>query len=405
MKILEINKFYYIKGGSERHYFDVINLLKKEAYEVIPFSMKNEKNVNSDHDKYFIDNIDYSKFSLKNIINIFWNFEATRKLKKLIKEEKPDVAHLHNIAHQISPAIIKALKKNNIPVIQTLHDYKIVCPAYTAFRNGQACMKCKGGKYLNCVKNKCHKNSFSKSLLMTLESYLHNRIFKAYDIIDYFIAPSEYLKNTHVKFGIPAEKIIVLNNFISEDNLPKNISSKEKEDDYFLYFGRLSNEKGIGLLVDVFRDLDDNYKLKLVGDGPMRDELKRQIEKENLQEKIELLGYKKGDELINLIQNAKAVLLPSICLENMPYSMLEAMYLGKVLIASETGGIPEIIKDGENGFLFRMGSKQDLIQRIKSLDSYDLVKISKRAKETVNKLNSKNYYIGFSKIINRIKKQ
>lgn len=402
MKILEINKFYYIKGGSERHYFDVIKLLENKGHEIIPFSMKNDNNFASDYENYFISRVDFKKFSLKNIFNIFWNFEAVRKLNKLIKKEKPKLAHIHNIAHQLSPAIIKALKKNKVPIVQTLHDYKAICPAYAAFRANQECFDCRGGKYFNCVKNKCHKNSRSKSLLVALESFLHNQLFKTYNDVDFFIAPSEYLKNVHVEFGIPKEKIVVINNFIDHYNLPRLDSVSGDTDNYFLYFGRLSKEKGIDFLCEAFHDLGKSFKLKIVGDGPIKKELQNKIEKLSLNNQIEILGYKTGEDLNNLIHRAKAVILPSLCLENMPYSLLEAMHLGKIVIASNTGGIPEIIRDGKNGFLFKRGNKDDLIQKIRGLNNHDLLVLSKKSQESVSKLNPENYYQKFSKIIDRV---
>ncbi len=407
MKILQINKFYYLKGGSERHFFELFKLLEDNGHKVIPFSMSLSFSGEGSSCSSFpadlkgeegnlplqssIQYVNLSKFSIKNIIKFFWNYEAVNKLEALIEKEKPDVAHLHNIAHQISPAIIHTLKKHNIPIVQTLHDYKLICPNYKLFSNGEICEKCKGGKYYNCTLNKCVKNSRAKSLLATLEAYLHNNILKTYDKVDKFIAPSKFMKDKCVEFGIDAERIEVINNFV-EANF-QEVNNKN----YLLYFGRLSKEKGLDTIFD---SQFSNIELRIVGDGPMCENLKNKIKKEKLSN-IKLLGYKTGKELKDLIANAKAIILPSIWYENMPYSMLEAMAVQKVVIVSDIGGMSEIIEDGKNGFLFKSGNKVDLRKVIDKLDNFDLEIIGNNAKKTVQNFDKISYY---KKIANIYKK-
>ncbi len=388
MKILQINKFFYLKGGSERHYFDLIDLLKKNGHSVVEFSMKSKENYSSKFEKYFVDYVDLHKFNLKNIFKFFYNYQAVARLKKLIKKEKPNIAHLHNIAHQLSPAIIKVLKKHKIPIVQTLHDYKLICPNAKLFANGKHCEACLGGRYYHCFLNKCVHNSRSKSFLATLEAYFYS-FLKVYDLVDVFIAPSFYMKETAIRFGVPKEKIKVLHNFVNIKKAEKNKSQK----DYLLYFGRLEPEKGLDFLIEALKITKNKHKLKIAGEGSE----KEKIQKENL-DNVELCGYKKGKELENLIKQAKAVIIPSIWAENMPYSMLEAMAMGSVLIVAKTGGLAEIIQNKKNGFLFKSDNAKELAKIIDGLDDFDLGKIKENAYKTVNKMNSESYYQELNKI-------
>lgn len=383
MKILQINKFYYLAGGTERYMFGLSEILKKGGHQVIPFSMQDSRNFPSQYSKYFISPVKFDGFNLINAIKIFYNREAVKKLELLIKKEKPDIAHLHNIAHQLSPAIINVLKKHGIPVVQTLHDYKLICPNYKLYSQDEVCYRCKGGKYYNCAYRKCLKNSQAKSFLVMLEAYLHNTILKTYAKVDLFIAPSRFMKNICASFGVPENKIKVLCNPIEIENLEEN----RQRENYILYFGRISNEKGIGVLINAMQMLRKDIKLKIIGDGPDFEKYKLQTRKLKLKEKIEFLGPKYGNDLEKIIERAKAIIIPSVWPENMPYSLLESMAKGKVVIASRIGGLPELINDGINGFLFEAGNVRNLKIKIDELDGKDLDLIGRRANESLIGLN------------------
>ncbi len=393
MNILQINKFHYLNGGSERHYFDLIKLLEQKNYKVISFSTNDSRNNYSKYSKYFISKISLENFNLKNILNIFYNSEANSKLKQLIKNEKPDIAHLHNVYHQIPLSIARILKKNNIPIVLTLHDYKLICPNYKLFNKNKECHQCEGNKFYKCFTNKCVKNSYSKSFLSMLESYYHTKITKAHNYIDLFIAPSIFMKQICVKYGLPEHKIIVMNNFVN-NSLPTHQEQelkKYKKPEYILYFGRLSKEKGVDLLVNAFKNTKKNLELKIVGTGPLHKELVKLTLKKSLANKIKILGPKYGLSLKKIIFDAKAVVVPSIWPENMPLAILEAMLMQKVVIASQIGGIPEIIENGKNGFLFKAGSKNKLLKIINNLDNYNLAEISKNAKQKATLFNKQKY--------------
>lgn len=382
MKILRINKYYYVKGGSERHLFESKKLLEKFGHTVISFSMKDKRNEPTCYDKYFIKNIDYSKFNLLNILKIFYNWEAVRKLKKLIKEEKPNIAHLQNIYHQISPAVIKVLRKHNIPMVMTLHDYKLVCPNYRLFNRGRICQRCQGGRFYQCLFGRCMGGSFFRSFIAMAEAYLHQ---KTYQQVDLFISPSLFLKKTFENFGLKG-KIIHLPHFFARQNikpkLPKNLP-----DNYLLYVGRLSEEKGIDTAIKALRifhnqNRNSNLSLVIAGEGPLEKELKDLVKRLKLEDRIYFIGRQSVEYVHGLIKRSTAVVVPSICWENFPNTVIEASMLTKIIICANMGGMPEMVKDGQTGFLFKAGEAQnlaDIIAKVIKMPPQKLVAMARNA--------------------------
>ena len=372
MKILLINNYHYLRGGSEKAYFDTARILERQGNEVAFFSTKNSNNQKSDWSKYFIPDNDLGNKNIPNIIlnfpKLFFNFKTKRSLKKLLNDFQPDIVHIHNIYHHILPNILPIIKKEGIPVVMTVHDYKLMCPNYTFFDGEKTCEKCKGGKFYQCAKNKCVKNSLIKSILVTLDSYLTH--FRKYfeKNVDCFIVPSKFMEQKMIEHGFDKRKIVYIPNSFDDTVAEKKTSDFSEK--YFLYFGRLSREKGIDILIKAVKKIDlGDYKLKIAGEGPEKNSLKKLAEKLEIKNKIEFLGYKSGDELKNLISNSKFTVLPSIWYENAPYSILEAYSLGKTAIGSKMGGISELIKDNETGLLFETGNSKELANKLTDLIS------------------------------------
>ncbi|NQV00633.1 MAG: glycosyltransferase family 4 protein [Parcubacteria group bacterium] len=427
MKILQINKFFFLKGGSERYFFDLSELLFKKGHEVIVWSTQNPKNLPWPRQENFAEFSDFSKKQglikdFKKVRRIFWNKEAKRKLEKIIKEvpmakssrildaesvgKKPDIAHLHNIFSHLSPSIIFALKKHGIPIVMTLHDYKLFCPNYQFFSQGETCFDClKKKNYSSCISKKCIKNSRIKSLIGYLEAKSQRDFLKVADKINIFLTPSMFMKRKAIEWGIPNEKVIHLPNFIDENYISKK-SENKKQSNYFLYFGRLSHEKGVKLLIKAFSKTKDelsDWQLKIVGDGPEKERLKN-LAKE--QKRIEFLGGKKGKELKEIIINANLVVIPSIWPENFPYSALESFALSKPVIAAKNGGLTELIKDRKTGLLFKSGNEKDLIEKLIWANDYkeELKQMGKTAKkEVLAQYNPEKHYQKLIKVYERIK--
>lgn len=392
MKILQVNKYYYPKGGADKYFLNISKALEKQGHQVAVFAMQDKDNLSSQYSQYFSKNVSFDKYSLKTAFKIIYNLEAKRKFEKLVVDFKPDIIHYHNIYHQLSPSILSVAKKHRIKSVMHLHDYKLICPNYQLFVNNKPCQKCKKYKYYNCVLNKCHKDSYLKSALVALEMYIHHPILNIYKKnIDHFISPSQFLKNKFVEFAWDENKFSVLVNPIDDNLLNKHT---ETEEDYLLYFGRLSKEKGIETLIEAC--LKTKQKLKILGTG-------LDYKSKYSSDLIEFLGFKEGKSLSVIINKAKAVVIPSIWWENMPLNMLEALSLSKIVIASEVGGMPEIIKDKFNGFLFKAGDSDDLARVIRNLDNYDLERIKQEAKTSVKDYTLENNLKQLMSIYSKLK--
>ena len=392
MKVLLVNKYFYPRGGSENVFFDTGQLLREKGHEVIFFSMNHPQNAPSEYNKYFINNIDYEKGGLGNTINVslklLYSVEAKRKIKKLINESRPHIAHLHNIHHQMSPSILDALKHYNIPVVMTLHDYKMICASYTMLHHGNVCEDCKGHKYYYCFFKKCLKNSTAKSALSTVEMYLHHRIIHIYNNVDIFISPSNFLKNKLEEFGF-GSKIVHLPNFLKLDEFCPQFGWNENS---IVYCGRLSEEKGLFTLIEAVKNLDIN--LKIIGDGPIRENLKARVQNMGLTN-VYFLGYMKGESLKDEIRKSMAVVIPSEWYENNPRSLIEAFALGKPVIGTRIGGIPELVKDNQTGITFEPKNAYDLSSKINNIinNSDQLLLMGKNARTFVeNNLSAEIHF-------------
>jgi len=371
MKILQINKFFFLKGGAERYFFDLAELLTQKGHQVLVWSTQYSKNFPwPDKDSFAkYNNLSKGEGIWEDLIKarqIFWNRQAAKKLEKLISEKKPDIAHLHNIFGHLSPSIIYTLKKYNIPIVVTLHDYKMFCPNYQFFSQDKICFDCLQRKnFRSCFSKKCVKNSRIKSLVGYLEGKWQRDILKLTEKIDFFLAPSLYIKNKAIQAGVPVEKIVHLSHFVDVTSWEAKLSSKQIDSPkYILYSGRLSQEKGVGLLIKSY--LENQFKLtkwelRIMGDGPDRQKLEK-LAKGHKQ--IKFLGHKSGLELRQIISDAHLIVYPSLWPENSPYSIIEGQFLKKPVLAARIGGLPEMIKDQKTGLLFRPNDLIDLIRKI-----------------------------------------
>lgn len=388
MKILNINKFYYRKGGSEAYYFALADLLRENNHEVIPFSMKDNKNYETKYSKYFIENISYENMGIKekaiNGAKLIYSFEAKKKVKNIVNDNTPDIAHLHIFQHQLSPSILKEIKKNGTYVVNTVHDLKVICPNYKMLNDGEICEKCKSDKFINCFKSKCIKGSTVNSMLNTIEAYTH-RILKSYDYVDKFICPSKFYMNKFIEFGIPKEKVVHIPNFVDVSKFNPNY----EHEDYFVYFGRLSEEKGINTLIKSMKYVNKS-KLIIVGKGPIEKELKEFVVKEKIKN-VEFVGFKTGNELENIIKKSRFIVIPSEWYENAPMSIIEAMAYGKAVLGSNIGGIPEFIEDNHTGMIFNTKDEIDLASKINHLidEEKQTIEMGKNARIRAEKLYDK----------------
>lgn len=359
MKILLANKFFYLNGGSETVFFNERDFLLSSGHEIIDFSMADPKNIPSPHANFFVENIDYKVHQgvfrrFKQAVSFIHSHDATNKIEQILIKEQPQIAHLHNIYHQLTPSIIPVLKRHGVKVVLTLHDYKLICPAYLALKDDEVCDVCAGRMFWKAFTENC-QNSYLRGLLLSAEGIFH-KLKGSYDSVDLFLAPSHFLADITAR-RIPKEKIRVLRNGIDENTYRANYSDQG----YILYFGRLSGEKGVRTLLLAHQKLQADVPLVIVGTGPQEKQLREMFPG------VRFSGYRNGRALNNLIANAAFVVVPSEWYENCPMSVLEAMAHGKPVIGSRIGGIPEQIEDGKTGFLFEKGNIVDLAEKMSRL--------------------------------------
>jgi len=361
------HKFFHPAGGPETVLFQSMRVLNSLGHEVIPFSMKHPRNLKTPYSRYFVTEVDYNNHNgdilkkLKTAVNLIYSVEAEKKMEKLINDTRPQLAHLHNIYHQISPSILRALKRHSIPVVMTLHDFKLACPSYTFLRNGTPCEICEGRHFYKAVIHRCVKNSYLSSLLCATEMYLHKMLQTYSKGVDVFIVLSQFSKEKMIRYGLPEEKIEVLPNCIDVDQYHPH----KMVGDYVLFLGKLSEKNGIFTLVQAMKHIPE-VKLKVAGEGEMGPLLKEYVAREGLKN-AEFLGFMAEEKLKKLMQECYFTVFPSLCYHNCPMSVLESLASGKPVLASNLGSVPEFVEDGVDGFLFEPGDPTDLAEKIKYL--------------------------------------
>ena len=397
MKILLVNNYYYNRGGDCTYLFSLKKLLEEKGHKVSIFSMNHPNNFDSEYSKYFVSYINYDEeikdvgiySSLKVLNRTIYSKEARVKIEELIKEERPDIVHLQNIHHHITPSIFYILKKYKIPVVWTLHDYTLICPNTSFLSHGKICERCRKKKFFWPFIVKCKKDSFGASSMAAFETTLHNLI-KIDNFVDAFIAPSKFLYDKFLEYGIESDKLVHLNYFTTFNCKCDEISTN----DYYLYVGRLSEEKGIKNLIDAALRVNKS-KLKIAGAGPLQNELVAYSKARDKNGIIEFLGHKSHEELVVLYKNCKFIVVPSEWYEVSGLIIFEAFVCGKPAIGSRIGGIKELIKDTERGILFETGNNDDLSAAIKFLlNNPNIVEeMGKKARDFVTKeLSAAKHY-------------
>lgn len=359
MRILLINRNHYVNGGADRVYLNTGNLLEINNFKIAYFSCKNDRNQDAEHSKYFIKYNDTRSLSaLGKIISFkdyLYNNEASSNLGNIISNFKPDVAHIHLFYGSLTASILVTLKKYNIPIVITIHDYRLICPANAMLdRHGKICEKCKNQNYYNCIFNRCSGGNVFYSGIITAEAYMRKYIFDPVEYIDHFIFVSNFSMRKHIESDNRfSTKSTHLYNFANINSC--NIKDKGG---YYLYYGRLSKEKGIINLIYAAAKL--NVNLIIAGNGPQEKEIIHCINGNN---NIKYVGFKSGPELLSLITNASFVVVPSEWYENNPMTIVEAYSLGKPVIGSNIGGIPELV-NMNTGILFEPGDNESLSNAI-----------------------------------------
>ncbi|MBI5971500.1 MAG: glycosyltransferase family 4 protein [Deltaproteobacteria bacterium] len=364
MRVLQVNNHHYLKGGSERVYLETSRLLREKGREVIEFSVADAEIVDTPYREWFAAPVDFFGGGLLeraiSSARFVYSREAKRKLEALIERHRPDVAHLHIFYGRLTSAILPVFKRRGIPVVMTVHEFRMLCPVYLFIdASGEICERCARGSYYHCALKRCNRGGLAYSALSALECYVRDFFFPYEKYVDRFIMVSGFIEDKHLKYRPALEgKTARIYNFIDAGICaPSHVRGE-----YYLYAGRLSREKGVMTLLKAWKEFP-RRRLKIAGDGPLRDEIVKYTAANNLAN-VEMCGYLKGRALSETIKGAGFLIVPSECYETFGLSIIEGFALGKPAIASRIGGIPEVVSDGVNGLLFESKNVSSLIEAV-----------------------------------------
>ena len=370
MRLLGVHRIHYRKGGAESVHLDHLQLFRARGWECAEFAMAHPDNDPSPWASYFPSQFEPESGSflqrLANIPRFLHSSEAARAFDRLLADFKPDVIHIHGLYHQLTAAVLKPARERGIPTVFTLHDFKLVCPAYHLFnpRDG-VCERCHGGRQWNALVHRCSGSSLAKDAVIALDGLVQWYSGATRNGVTAFVSPSRFLNDKMGELGIDRAKLHYVPNFFeTTDDVPvtpeMTAALTHQYGRFVLYFGRLSREKGLEVLIEAAAR--HHFRLVLAGDGPQRaelEELARALGVDAI-----FAGHLRGVELWAHVGAADVITLPSIWYENAPKSILEAQARGRIVVTSAIGGLPEMVEDGVTGFLAKPGDADDLGARI-----------------------------------------
>lgn len=382
MRVIVANYRYFIAGGPEKYMFKFMDAARKMGIEVIPFSIDNPQNERTPYSKYFAkprsNQLMYAdtKKSIRNIIGMVratvWNYDAEARLRKLIRDTKPDAVYiLHEINH-LSPSIIRAAKKEGVRIVHRISDFFMFCPKYDFLCENEICEACLHGDYKKAIEHRCVKGSKAGTWLRVVAMKLYKAI-KVFDDVDHFVCTCEFSKDKLIEGGIPAKKISCVPTFIDADE----IMPCYENDKYFLFLGRMAHQKGTIYAIEAMKYLKDtDHVLKITGQVSESEEdqaIWKYIQDNQLEDKVVFTGFKHGKELEELISRATCIVCPAIWYENMPNTVIEAYAYGKPVIASDVGSLAEIVDEGVTGYLFPMKDAKEMSIQMRKLAESEML--------------------------------
>ncbi|WP_158513354.1 glycosyltransferase family 4 protein [Exiguobacterium sp. ZWU0009] len=386
MKILMVHNEYKSKGGEDTVLTSEINMLKKMGNEVILY-IESNSNINQNNKIQMV----------KTGINTIWSVSSFKKFRKILAELKPDIIHVHNTFPIISPSIYKAAKVQKIPLVQTLHNYRLVCSNGLLLKNGLPCEKCVGKKIpFESLKNRCYKDSLTGTFAINAMQVINKSTGNYNKNVDAYICLTEFAKNIMVRDGFPKEKLFVKPNFLNEDNsklIENNLKLSPEKNNNFVFVGRVSKEKGINDILEAFEEIDQSsFSLTIIGDGPEKSILE---EKYGNNQNIIWKGWIENEKVKEEIAKNNFLVMGSKWYEGFPMVLLEAMSLGKPVIVPNHAGFPEIVTS-ETGMLFKpndIKSLKNTLQIAINQSEFDFQNMSIKSKEIFKlKYTSKQNY-------------
>jgi len=343
LKIVSIHNYYQERGGEDEVADSERELMTAFGHEVVDYARQSEEIK------------DYGLGDKATLMpRTVWAWDSYREVEELLRVERPQVAHFHNTLPLISPAAYYACRDAGVPVVQTLHNYRLFCPAATFFRRGRVCEECVEHSLLRSVRYGCYRQSRTTTAAVSLMLALHRWRETWGRQVDVYVALTEFARQKFVAAGLPADKIVVKSNFVHPDP-----GCTDTEGQYAVYVGRLCQEKGLKTLLRAWRRLPGAIPLRIVGEGPMRQELEREVEKRGLED-VRFIGWQPKDNVLAIIKKARFLLFTSEWYETFGRTATEAFACGVPVIASRLGAMEEIIEDQRTGLHFAPGDPQDL---------------------------------------------
>jgi len=367
MRILYCNKYNYPFSGTEVYLFEAMELMRSKGHEVALFSMADPRGQPTPYDHHFMPHADFKKQSgwfhkMALAGRAIYSIEARRRMRAMIADFRPDVAHVRNVYHHLSPSILWELKAQKIPVVYHLNDFKVLCPSYNLVLRGEACEACKGGEFWHALKEKCYPG-WGARMTLVAEAYIHKWLGTYQKCVDCFLAPSQFVRDKFVEHGWNPAKFEVLPHF----QPVKPVVERNSENAPLLYFGRLSPEKGVDDLLRAMQRLP-GLRLVIAGDGPERDALEQLTAQLGLTN-VEFVGQLRGSELERTIASSRFTVLPSHAYETLGKTILESYAAARAVVATDLGSRRELVHTGRTGLLYTTGDVEQLASAIRFLSS------------------------------------
>jgi glycosyltransferase involved in cell wall biosynthesis len=361
LRILNISQNYFVVGGMDVAMFTLERILRRHGHEVIPFTAGDMQNMPTTYDKYFPLAARTEGASIKDSLNTLYSRNARRAISSLLDEHEIDVVHLHSYFKRLTPAILPEIRRRNIPLVQTLHEYRAVCPVSTLYRDGAVCTDCKGGRYQNVIRHRCAGGSLVRSIWNYAEMQMSDWLGHKRDVARY-ITVSDYQRDMLVMMGMDPDKLVTIHHPVE---LPPQSRPDTSRPSYILFFGRLETAKGADLLLEIAARLPAE-RLVVVGDGSRRDALIQAVHDRGLTNVV-FKGVLHGSALHEAIDDASCVIVPSLWPEAFGLTAVEALARAKPVVASAIGGMLDTVRDGIDGFLVPPGDVTAMVDRVRRL--------------------------------------
>jgi glycosyltransferase involved in cell wall biosynthesis len=347
MKVAIVHNTYRQPGGEDAVVAEETRLLESHGHKVVSYRRGNHE----------LDGMSKPKLLLQ-VKDVVHSTSSKHDVRELIRAEKPDIVHIHNTFLMISPSAYEACEEEGVPVVQTLHNFRLLCPGGTFNRAGFVCEECIGGNFWSGIRHGCYRDSSAMTSVVALMLKFHQFQGTWNRSINRYVALSEFARSKFIQGGLPADKIHVKPNFLGMDPGQKSGPGK-----YALFVGRLSPEKGVDILLSAWSQLRSPLPLMIVGDGPLRESLNSRVSSLGLKD-VTIRSWCPRDEVLAAMKSAAFVVMPSTWYEGFPLTIIESFACGTPVICSRLGSMQEIVEDGCTGLHFNPGDSADLASKI-----------------------------------------